>query len=77
MRIAPEHEHRLIGGQSRMMLRLRTSTGEERLSVRFLNRSMPRVSLLAQARAFYFPARRGATEDWLAKLDRWLLTPEV
>ena len=77
MGIAPEHEHRPIGGRSRVMLRLRTSTGEERLSVRFLNRSMPHASLLAQARAFYFPAERGATEDWLATLDRWLLTPEV
>jgi hypothetical protein len=75
--IVPEPDHRLIRGRTFVMLRLRTSTGEEELRLRFLNRLMPHASLLAQARALYFPAGRAATEDWLAKLDCWLPTTEV
>src|ERR1039458_2858904 len=74
--IVPEPDHRLIRGRTFVMLRLRTATGEEQLRVRFLNRLMPHASLLAQARAFYFPAGRAATEDWLPKSNPCALTNE-
>lgn len=65
-------EHSLPRGSRRIMLRLRTSTGEERLQVRFRSKPVQHLSWLAQGLT-QLVNHRGATDEWLTELNRWLL----